>query len=73
MLTLDDARGEPEVIELAEACEAPRAAAPSADGLHDVLAPLPGTVYRAGEPERRRSWRSATPSKRTPSSACWRR
>jgi acetyl-CoA carboxylase biotin carboxyl carrier protein len=43
--------GEPEVIELAAAPEAPpAAAAPSTDGLHDVLAPLPGTFYRAGEP-----------------------
>ena len=46
-----EALGEPELIELAAAPEAPRvSAAPSTDGLHDVLAPLPGTFYRAGEP-----------------------
>jgi acetyl-CoA carboxylase biotin carboxyl carrier protein len=42
--------GEPEVVELAAAPEPPRAVAPSTDGLHDVLAPLPGTFYRGGEP-----------------------
>jgi len=41
---------EPDVVELAAAPEPPSAAAPSTDGLHDVLAPLPGTFYRAGEP-----------------------
>jgi acetyl-CoA carboxylase biotin carboxyl carrier protein len=47
-----EALGEPDVVELGEVTEAPRAAAaaPSTDGLHDVLAPLPGTFYRAGEP-----------------------
>ena len=46
-----EALGEPDVVELAEVVEAPRnAAAPSTDGLHDVLAPLPGTFYRAREP-----------------------
>jgi acetyl-CoA carboxylase biotin carboxyl carrier protein len=46
-----EALGEPDVVELATA-ETPRAAAaaPSTDGLHDVLAPLPGTFYRASEP-----------------------
>jgi acetyl-CoA carboxylase biotin carboxyl carrier protein len=46
-----EALGEPDVIVLATE-DAPRAtaAAPSTDGLHDVLAPLPGTFYRAGEP-----------------------
>jgi acetyl-CoA carboxylase biotin carboxyl carrier protein len=46
-----EALSEPELIELAPVGEPPRkAAAPSTDGLHDVLAPLPGTFYRAGEP-----------------------
>jgi acetyl-CoA carboxylase biotin carboxyl carrier protein len=48
----DEALAEPEVVELTDLAQAPKptVAAPSTDGLHDVLAPLPGTFYRAGEP-----------------------
>jgi acetyl-CoA carboxylase biotin carboxyl carrier protein len=47
-----EALGEPDVVELPDIAAPPpaAAAAPSTDGLHDVLAPLPGTFYRAGEP-----------------------
>jgi acetyl-CoA carboxylase biotin carboxyl carrier protein len=47
-----EALGEPEVVELPAVEDRPAAAAERSrvDGLHDVLAPLPGTFYRATEP-----------------------
>jgi acetyl-CoA carboxylase biotin carboxyl carrier protein len=44
--------GEPEIVELEVEEDGPATAAGWApvDGLHDVLAPLPGTFYRATDP-----------------------